>query len=242
LLEIYHIALLEWFRDRLTWRGKPVPIVFATPDRAFSEMRALLSMSSGDEGTAELRDQNIPLPFVSLGEAGLEEYDGSRDNAGQIRGMYVNQELTKGVNVDWPTPENLPYNLEFWCESKNQLRHFMRQIRRLFKLEVTYLDIDFTSEHWEFEGDPVPPEVRMLGKRQVALNKSAWTDASNLDPGEKKREIRASLALVLNAWMARGFTEVSLVREIRTEIVSLDDGILFTTFVAVPPENVENSV
>jgi hypothetical protein len=242
LLEIYHIALLEWFRDRLRWRDKPVPIIFATPDRAFSEMRALLDASQGTEGTAEVRDQNIPLPFLSLGEAGMEEYDGSRDNAAQIRGMYVNQELTRGVNVDWPTPVNLPYNLEFWCESRNQLRQFVRQIRRLFKLEVTYLDIDFTSPHWEFEGNPVPPEVLLLGKRQVALNKSTWTDASNLDPGEGKREIRASLALVLNAWMARGFTEVPLVREIRAEIVSLADGILFTTFVATPPEIVENGV
>jgi hypothetical protein len=241
LLEIYQIALLEWIADRLRWRNKPVPIVFATPDRAFSEMRILLNRSRGDTGIALTKDQNIPLPFLSLSEAGLEEYDGTRDNAGTIRGYCVDEGLTKGLNVDFPTPVNLPFNLEFWCESKNQLRNFMRQIRRLFKLEVTYVEIDFTSSRWEFEGEPVPPEVILLGNRQVALKKSTWTDASNLEPGESKREIRASLALVLTAWMARGFTEVPLAREIRTELVSLDDGELFATFVAVPADIVENS-
>lgn len=243
MIEIYNITLLEWWRDRLTWRGKSVPVIFSTPDRAFGDMRKLLDRSRGDEGTAKLRDGHIPLPFVSLSESGLEEYDGSRDNMGQIRGMFVNKELTRGVNVDWPTPVNLPYQLDFWCETRNQLRHFIESVRRLFKLEVTYLDVDFLSPRWTIdEDDVVPPEVRMLGKRQVALNKSAWTDASNLEPGEGFREIRASLAMVLNAWMARGFTEVPLVREIRTELVSKEDGTLFTTFVAVPTQIVENGL
>lgn len=203
-------------------------------------MRTLLSVSRGKEGTAEKRGENIPLPFVSLSEAGLEEYDGSRDNYGVIRGHCVDQELRTGVNVDWPTPVNLPYQLDFWCETRGQLRHFIDSVRRLFKLQLTYVDVDFQSPRWSMDGDVIPPEVLMLGKRQVALNTTGWTDASNLEPGEGRREIRASLAMSLRAWMARGYTEVPLVREIRTEIVSRDDGTLFTTFVAEPPEIVED--
>lgn len=241
MLEIYHITLLEWWRDRLTWRGRPVPIIFSTPDRAFASMRKLLTAARGDTEAAEARDGNIPLPFVSLSESGLEEYDGKRDNMGQIRAMWVTPDLTRGVNVDWPTPVNLPYQLDFWCETRNQLRHFMELVRRLFKLEVTYVDVDFLSPRWTQVLDEVPRETRLLGRRQVALNKSQWTDASNLEPGDNLREIRASLAMVMTAWMARGFTEVPLAREIRTEVVSKEDGTLFTTFVAAPPQIVENS-
>lgn len=203
-------------------------------------MRTLLDASRGDDGTATRRDENIPLPFASLSEAGLEEYDGSRDNAGVIRGMYVDRELRKGVNVDWPTPVDLPYQLDVWCETRGQLRSIIRQVRRLFKLQLTYVEFNFQSPRWIEDGLEVPPEVLMLGRRQVALNTTGWTDASKLETQEERREIRASLSMVLKAWMARGYTEVPLVREIRTEIRSKTDGSSLTAFVAEPPENIEN--
>lgn len=203
-------------------------------------MRTLLSAQRGTEEAAELRDQNIPLPFASLGEAGLEEYDGTRDNAGQIRGMYVDQELRNGVNVDWPTPVNLPYQLDFWCETRRQLRHFIDTIRRLFKLQVTYVDVDFQSPVWSRSGFELPPEVLMLGKRQVALKVSTWTDASNLETEGERRKVRASVAMSLSAWMARGYTEVPLVREVRVEVSSPQEDEPLLSVVAEPPEIREN--
>jgi hypothetical protein len=231
MLEIYHISMLEWWRDRIRWRSKPVPIVFATPDRAFADMRTLLDASRGTDGTAALRGQNIPLPFCSLSESGLEEYDGRRDNAGAIRAAYVNPQLTRGVTMDWPTPVNINYQLDFWCETLNQRRQFQDFVRRLFKLKVTYLEIDFASPRWAVnDTDAIPTEVKLLGRRQVALNMSTWTDASNLEPGDGNREIRASLAMTLNAWMARGYVEVPLVRSFTTEIRMLPDETLISTF------------
>lgn len=230
MIEIYNLALLNWWRDRLSWRDRPVPLIFSTPQRAFADMEQLLDRSRGDSGTALNRDGNIPLPFCSMSLTGIEEYDGSRDNAGVIRGMYVKSDLSEGINVDWPTPVKLPYQIDFWCETQNQKFHFVDQVRRLFKLLVTYIEIDFASPFWDLQLERVPDETKVLGRRQVAINNSGWSDTSNLEPGDQLREIRATFSFEVNAWMARGFSVVPLARRIVTHIQENTDGEVLCSF------------
>ncbi len=196
-------------------------MVFATPDRAFSAMRDLLDKSRGSKGSAELRGQNVPLPFVSLSEAGWEEYDGSRDTFGVIRKMWQTPDEKVAINVDWPTPVNIPYQLDFWCENERQMRQFRRQIWKLFKLNIAYVFVDFESPRWLGFEEPIDPGLRLLGNRKVALNISSWTDASNLEPGEGKRDIRGNLSMVLTAWLPRDFERVPICHSIKTELVEI---------------------
>jgi hypothetical protein len=241
VLKIYSLTLVSWWRSILRWRGQGVPVIVSTPSRAFADMRTLLEIQRGSDGTAQLRGQNIPLPFASLHE-GIEEYDGSRDNAGQIRGMYVDQELRRGVNVDWPTPVNLPFQLDIWCETQKQARTLRDLIRDYFKFQVAYLTVDFSSPQWAEDGDEIPLNVSLLGKRRVALKLTGWTDTSNLESDSGDKTVRSTLSMVMAAWMARGFTEVPLVREIRTDVVLASDGSVVQTIVEEPPEIVDNSV
>ncbi len=231
-IEIYHIALTEWLTKRLTWRDRAAPIVFATPDRAFSEMRDLLTLlgpSRGSEGTATLRGQNVPLPFLSLSEAGFDEYDGSRDNFGVIRKMWQTPDEKVAINVDWPTPVTLPYQLDFWCENLRQMRQFRSQIRKLFKMQVAYVFVDFTSPRWLGFDEPIDPALRLLGDRKVALNISSWTDASNLEPAEGKRQIRGNLSMTLNAWLPRDFVRVPICHSIAVELREITSNELIGT-------------
>ncbi len=186
--------------------------------------------SRGTGDVAKTRDGNVPLPFASLSEAGMEEYEGERDNAGVIRAAYVTPDLKYGYNVDWPTPVKLPYQLDLWCKTQHQAWYFRDLIRRLFKLQVTYVEVDFTSPLWTMLLEEVPDEVRFLGKRQVAMKSSSWTDASNLEPGDGFKDVRITLSLEVTAWMARGYTKVPLARRIVTQLRELDNGSLLTTF------------
>lgn len=235
MLEIYQLSLLDWWRNRLHWRDVPIPVIMSTPDRAFGTMSYLLSKARGDKDSALKRDQNIPLPFAALSMPSPEEYDGTRDNAGVIRAMYVNEELTESVNVDWPTPVKLNFQLDIWCETLRQQRHFYDEVRRYFKFQRTYIDIDFNSGEWELEdGAEMPMEVKLLGKRQIPMKINNWTDASNLEPGDGNREIRMNLSMSLDAWMARGYTMVPLVRSFELELYDYTDNTLLSD-IAIEP-------
>jgi len=196
-------------------------------------MRVILDASRGNTGNATKRGGNIPLPMASV-SAGTEEYDGSRDSIAVIRAMYVNQDITSGVNVDWPTPVNIPYRLDLWCETQAQMWHFQDLIRNLFKLQTTYVDIDFTSPKWKMDEDDIPTKVKLLGHRQVALIFRDMTDASNLESGADRRSLRISIGCTLTAWMPRGYTEVPLVRSISVQILELENEVLLTTFALEP--------
>lgn len=226
MLEVYSLALLRWWRERLTWRDSPAAVIWATPQRAFAEMERILVQGQGTKDAAERRGQQIPLPFISLSEAGLEEYDGSRDSYASIRGMFRKEGGRTALNVDWPTPENLPYQLDFWCETINQRRQFVRQIRKLFKLQIAYVLVDFTDPSLYGGVNEIDPESFLLGQRKVALNLSSWTDASNLEPGQtEKREIRFTLGMNMRAWMARSHEEVPVAQEIVTSFETFNNEV-----------------
>lgn len=230
MLEIYHLSMLNWWRDRLTWNGKPVPLVFASPERAFSEMETILDRSRGTGVVSQMRGGNIPLPFCSLSEVGSGEYDGTRDHAGTMRAAFVTSDLEFGYNVDWPTPIKLTYQLDFWCKTQNQSWFFRDLVRRFFKLQVSYVEIDFNSPVWTTQLKEVPDEVRFLGSRRIPIKVLSWANSSNLEPADGFRDIRVSFSYTADAWMARGYTKVPLVHTIRTELRELGSDALLATF------------
>lgn len=218
MLEIYHKSMENWWRERLTWRGVPVPVVFASPDRAFSEMNSILDRSRGTGEISMMRGGTPPLPMVSISEAMPSEYDATRDNAGTMRAAYVTPDLNYGYSMDWPTPEKITYQVDFWAKTNHEMWYFRDQVRRWFKLGVTYFEIDFNDPIWTTQFEEIPNEVRFLGKRVIPMKQISWTNTSNLEPAEGFKDIRFSLTYSIDAWMARGYTKVPLVHTFTTEV------------------------
>ena len=70
----------------------------------------------------------------------------------------------------------------------------------------------------------------LLGNRKVALNITSWTDASNLEPGDEKRQIRGNLSMTVRAWLPRDFVRVPILHTIQTEILDISTQAALSSF------------
>lgn len=203
--ETYDHALADWCRLLFVTDSRPIPIVFATPDRAFAQMKNKFKLPEG---------QPIPLPFLSIQQIGDSEPDPKRRLTPAFRmkvsDTYTDDGVLKGaLTMQFPLAYNLLYSLEWWVRTRKEGRRFARQYAEGFEhVDYTYLTVDHG------EG---------IGVKWVRMVNQGITDNSVLESGGDQRTLRWSATVQIEGWLPRRITEVPVVKRINVSVEDWKD-------------------
>jgi len=118
----YDKAVYDWLSDAPTMDdGRPVPVVIATPDRAFSAMNQLLKVRG--DSTSELSPKNIPLPFISVTSNSIQ-FDPSRYHGPVTIEVGKDAEKNSVFTTTHPIPYDIGYRIEFWTKNEETMNVF----------------------------------------------------------------------------------------------------------------------
>jgi len=201
----YDAGFQSWLRDGLPVKedGKPIPVVVATPDRAFAAMAHMLA---GERGAPVKDIKNIPLPFVSVAPGGRIQFDQLRwqGPVSLILGRKTDaQGSSSTYTMRWPLPFNISYKIEFWTknvETMNALK-LWAAIQFWQGIEA-FVNFDLSSI-W-------PTWTRKL----IPLLNEGFHDLTDLEPEDGPRVVRSSLEVTAKAWISTGYSQVKNVLKI----------------------------
>ena len=197
----------------------PIPCVFATPDRAFAQMRQQIARQKGvDVSTIE----NIPIPLPILSITRLPgEFDPTRFCQHTFRRLYYRPETSTYIGMKRPNPWNMTYQIDVWARTLSDLDDFTVQMNLWLRSNEFFL----TVEH------PIP-----MGTRIVRTEFKGMTDNSTLDPkSEDKRVLRRTFSFVVQGWIVPPEEDTPIVQRI---IVNFYD----STLSELAPEYLERVV
>ena len=181
----YDKAFVDWVRQT-KYRNRPILCVFATPDRAFGQLRHVIKEKTNEDPGV------TPLPFASISRL-VAELDLYRYNPALMRKMYYTPESTDtmatrtyhGTKV--AQPMKLTYQLDVWARDLHDLDSLTTQVILSFNGKDTYLTV----------GHPMP-----WGERRILMTYEGYIERSDLEPQENKRVLRRSFTFHVNAWVA----------------------------------------
>lgn len=198
--QIYDPAIADLLRDNITLNDKSIPIVFATPDRAFSQMRRRFKLA---------KDQNIPLPFISLSQGTETKFDNYRCLAPaiKIRNMGTDESRSISFQMGWPLPYDFTYTADIWVRNREEGRLHCAQMASIFEqVSYTYITVD--------HGVPI-------GTKFIKIDLTSINDVSSLDPGDGNRDLRFSFGMIIHGWLAKRVETVHRVHKIDVYVSEL---------------------
>jgi hypothetical protein len=142
-LDNYDRAMAQWLRGVLHWDGRYLPIVFASPLRAFSAVQEILSDDPDavipPPADGQLDYPTLPLPFISFWRGDLRP--GVRRNQNfPVRniGFIDGSKKRRTGTMRFPTPINLPYQVELWCKTYTTQGILIQQLLTQFWTTMAY--------------------------------------------------------------------------------------------------------
>jgi len=202
--ETYDRALADWCRSIFVIDGYRIPIVFATPERVFAQVRKRLKAPV---------DQPIPLPIISIQQTGSVVPDSKRKlhpiNQMDIGvGLGEGGELEEVYRIPQPKPYVFSYSINLWTRERGEARILVRQYLEQFDLtDMTYLIVD--------HGYPV-------GVQYVPLFHEGVQDNTDLEPGTEERTLRWTCILRIEGWVSPPVNKVKVVHRIHVDVNHLD--------------------
>jgi hypothetical protein len=211
LLKEYDKSLANWAsRAPLMEDGKPIPVIWASPDRAFSTMQQVLNEGRFTEYQSESQT-NIPLPFISI-ERSQFRFDPARYHGANALFRKLARSLDGKTYYQsrFPIPYDIDYTVNFWCKnnitSKNQL--------------TQYCNLSF----WEGNGFEMLLEVdfselfESYGIKLIPFESEVIMDNSDLEVlGDGERVLRFTQSLTAKSWFQGTPTQVGAVLEVITD-------------------------
>lgn len=204
-------------------RDWPVFRVFASPERAFAEVRQLLiqqqfivAADSETEGISSTSDdvlyKNIPYPFVRIQRGEITPVTELHSTPNTL---ITTSRGTNFTRSRWPTPYEIPYTIEFVSKTRftdNYIAEWMMGQFTPSGMGVNQRLIDALF--------PEP-----YGNKKLTLTFSGASDASELEvSGAVDRKIRTTYNVTLRVWdFDLVGEEVSAVMRISTECRTLKD-------------------
>jgi hypothetical protein len=181
-----------------------IPSVFATPERAFAQIRKQIARK---RGLPEEKVTAFPLPIASI--ARLEQ---KLDLSRYVRFNFSRLTWIPNWQKYWgmvrPSPWDMIYQVDIWARHIHELDDLTTQLVLWLRADELYLTVDH----------PVP-----MGQRIVLTQFMGMTDSSGLDTGtEEKRTLRRTFSFVVHGWIVHDPTEVTLIDRI---IIDLYDNI-----------------
>lgn len=208
-LRAYDAGFQAWLRDGLPVKedGKPIPVVVATPDRAFAAMQHLLY----GERAAPVKDiKNIPLPFVSI-SPGAIQFDQLRWQ-GRVRLILGrNADSSATYTMQWPLPFNISYKIEFWSKNVETMNALKLWSSIQFDQGIeAFVHFDLSSIWPTWKAKLIP------------LLHEGFQDLSDLEPDEGQRVVRGSLSVTAKAWISTGYESVKNILKVFTDVYIAD--------------------
>jgi hypothetical protein len=198
--DTYDKALAAFVSSTLHMDQKPVPLVFASPERSYAQMRRRFNLE---------KDQPVPLPFVSLSQVGDTVQDPERFLAPSIRLRNMGRDEDKAITYTsgWPLPYNFQYAIELWVRNRNEARIMLAQLALRF---TTGKYIFLTVDH----GEP-------FGEKIVRIEQDSISDNTSLETGEADRSLRWTVTITLFGWLLKPVEIIERAERIEVGIVQV---------------------
>ena len=211
-LRQYDQGLKDWVQNGVPVKqdGKPPPVIFSTPHRAFAAMQHLLK---GELGSRVNDLKNIPLPFISITRTRIM-YDPERFHGPntEFRKLATSADLGSVYKSQFPLPYDVTYDVNVWAKNRETLNAYqlwsMLQFKNGFETFVS-IRLDEVWASWRTKSIPFETE--------------GITDNSDLEPQEGHRVLRFTQQLTAKAWLLCEVEEVKAVHEILQDFYLVED-------------------
>lgn len=182
--------------------ARPIPLIFATPERAWSLMRRKFKKQ-----IAENPNFRIPLPFLSLQQIGDATFDPSRYLYRKIlyrRVAIDTQNYESALAHPHPLPFTFQYSCELWTKTRLEARVAIAQFAALWdEGGMLYRKID--------HGTP-------LGIKIIPFFLEGITDNTNLEASDQQRSLRWTFSFRVEGWLQPPTITQKLVHQLNVQI------------------------
>lgn len=195
-----------------------VPCVFATPDRAFAQIRSQIARQKGIP-KEQIDTITIPLPIISISRVN-QELDLSRFVEHTFNRLYYSPSKDKYLGMVRPTPWDMTFQIDTWTRTISDLDDLTTQIVLWFRSNEFFLSVDH----------PIP-----MGTRIVRTELKGMADISQLSPGtEDKRMLRRTFSLVVHGWIVHAPIDAKIIKKVIVDYYDYTDEL--------SPEFLERSI
>lgn len=189
----------EWLKGVTMVDGRIIPVVFSSPMRAFSTLRTQLSESGiaiiNPPDDAQLEYSDMPLPYVSFWR-GDPKFGVRRNQNFPVRniGFISSSGQRRTGSMRYPTPVNIPYQVEIWCKSISTQGYLVQKMMEQFWTHLAY---------WSVQ---TPYGTRVI----MPIKMNGMTDTSELEAGSEARDriLRYTFNLEVEGKMFHDIKEV----------------------------------
>lgn len=233
-LRYYDRAIRDWLQQTTIMNGSKIPVVKATPRKAFAEYDRLLKSQADFQKTGEttLNDvKKAPLPLISISRGrlilrtwgksvfpnrNLAFSNGAHDSGSQLRRATVYSRR--------PTPVSIPYSIDIWTTYEAQHAWVAQQLLTSFWNNYAY---------WATK-DPYSDEETF----QVPIKMESLIDNGELPDNDSDANHRWTLDVVVEGWMFHDLLLAPTV-QIGTTVKDIDgeeitDSERFTSLSPIP--------
>lgn len=233
---------IKRFFERAQWGGRPVPCVFAGPDRAFEEMERIMkrraqgraSVATGGHGLTFQQAGERPawVPFLSILVQPLA-FDPARFNPRSFRG--VTKDIAKGTatTMRFPRPVQGDVQVDLWSAGNGGwgiAQHVAAQIELQFTAESVYLPIDWADPRWYKPPFDALSHAEAYGRTRFRLMTNGWSDSSDIEAGDGPKRIRWTWSGRLEGYLPYRLDEARIVRTITVDVADAATGDTLDTF------------
>lgn len=203
--------------------GKAVPLVFASPERAFGQMAQFMEKKFN----RKVEVSSIPLPFLSLQRIDMTMDVPQRWRLGRVRkaqalgrnGQPVAEhhevpdnmcDIYAWAGYSWPQPTVLTYQLDAWARDIYDLDLISQKVIEAFTMG---------DEVWIQVKHPEPFGYRIV---PVLLQRIANNSQLEVQDG-KERSLRRTFDIQVQGWIPREATVVKAVRRVDLQLAIWDE-------------------
>lgn len=242
MYQIFYETIREFF-GQAKHMGREVPTIFASPDRAHSElariMKRRLQGKKKVKGATELQppaatkqaieDKPASVPFMSVW-CEIPNFDPSRFGVGRFVTQKNYQAGTATV-MRRPEPVAANVQVDLWCGSRagHKIAYtILPQIDLRFYAESAFLPVDWTLDKWYRPPFDALAHAKVLGQTRIRLIRAGegangWTDNTGLESEEDQKDVRLTWRGRFEAYIPHMPVEARLVRTVAFELYDLND-------------------
>lgn len=177
-----------------------LPCVFATPDRAFAQMRSQIARKKGVD-IKTIENIPIPLPIASLTRL-TPKVDLTRFVQYKFTRLFYAPQDDTYIGMERPNPWDIPYQIDIWARTMQDLDELTNQINLWLRADEIwpYLEVDH----------PFP-----MNRRIVLAQLQNVNDISKVDQGdETKRLLRRTFTFIVHGWIVHQPVEAPIIRKV----------------------------
>ncbi len=189
--EIFDDALLR-FVQRVQWNGKPLSVVFASPDRAFGAMRERIARDKKIKPEL-VAIEHVPLPFINIFRGDLLP-NAQLFHPGSVRGIQQDNDSGDVYSSKVPYAFTSTVQMDFWAKTRTEMSNVITQFTLGFPSDEVRLMIDWRADRWYRGVNRQFSYAKWLGVQSTRLKNNGITDTSELEAGEGPRYIRKTFS------------------------------------------------